>query len=72
VKTQFPLSFWDISLWLAVIAIILLVTSEVISPYYGKSKIPINKKNLRNAALIIGVLFLATVIIRVYGIIIST
>jgi hypothetical protein len=69
---QFPLSFWDISLWLAVTAIILLVTSEFVSPYYGKNKIPINKQNLRNAALIVGALFLATVIIRVYGIITST
>jgi hypothetical protein len=68
---QFPLSFWDISLWLAVTAIILLVTSELISPYYGKSKIPINKQKLRKAALIIGTLFLVTVIIRVYEIIIS-
>jgi hypothetical protein len=69
---QFPLSFWDISLWLAVTAIILLVTSELISPYYGKSKIPINKQKLRNAALAVGILFLVTVIIRVYGLIIST
>ena len=69
---QFPLSFWDISLWLAVTAIILLVTSELISPYYGKSKALINKQRLRNAALIVGILFLITVIIRMYEIIIST
>jgi len=68
---QFPLSFWDISLWLAVTAIILLVTSELISPYYGKSKITINKQNLRNAALIVGILFIITVIVRVFAIIIS-
>jgi hypothetical protein len=69
---QFPLSFWDITLWLAVTAIILLVTSELISPYYGKSKVLINKPRLRNAALIVGVLFLVTVIMRMYEIIIST
>jgi hypothetical protein len=68
----FPLSFWDISLWLAVTAIILLVTSELISPYYRKSKIYINKQRLRNAALIVGILFLMTVIIHIYEIIIST
>jgi hypothetical protein len=68
---QFPLSFWDMSLWLAVIAIILLVTSEVISPYYGKTKIPINKQKLKNVALIVGILFLFTVTIRIYEIIIS-
>ena len=69
---NFPLSFWDISLWLAVTAIILLTTSELISPYYGKTNLPINKKRLRTAALTMGILFLITVAIRIYGIITST
>jgi len=69
---NFPLSFWDISLWLAVTAIILLTTSELISPYYGKTNLLINKKRLKNAALTIGILFLITVAIRIYEIITST
>ena len=69
---QFPLSFWDISLWLAVTAIILLVTSELISPYYGKTNLLIERKRLRNVALTIGLLFLITVIIRIYEIIITS
>jgi len=69
---NFPLSFWDISLWLAVTAIILLITSELTSPYYGKTNILINKKRLKNAALTMGVLFLITVAIRIYEIITST
>ena len=69
---SFPLSFWDISLWLAVTAIILLTTSELISPYYGKTNLLINKKRLKNAALTIGILFLITVAIRIYEIITST
>ena len=68
---NFFLSFLDISLWLAVTAIILLVTSELISSYHTKSKIPIKKQNLRKAALIVGLLFVITVIIRVTEIIIS-
>jgi len=68
---NFPLSFWDISLWLAVTAIILLVTSELISPYYGKTNLLINKKRLRHTALTIGILFMITVAIRIYGIITS-
>jgi hypothetical protein len=68
---DFPLSFWDISLWLAVTAIILLVTSELISPYYGKKNLLINKKRLRNAALTVSTLFLVTVAVRVVTIIIS-
>ena len=69
---NFPLSFWDISLWLAVTAIILLITSELISPYYGKTNILINKKRLRNAALTTGILFLITVAIRIYSVVTST
>ena len=59
-------------LWLAVTAIILLVTSELISPYYGQTNILINKKRLKNASLTIGILFLITVAIRIYEIITST
>ena len=69
---QFPLSFWDLSLWLAVTAIILLATSELISPYYGKTTLLIERKRLRNVALTISMLFLITVIIRIYEIIITS
>lgn len=44
---SFPLNLWDISLLLAVTAIVLLVTSELLSPYYGKTSLRINKKNSR-------------------------
>ena len=60
------------SLWLAVTAIILLITSELISPYYGKTNLLINKKRLRNVALTMSILFLITVAIRIYEIITST
>ena len=69
---QFPLSLWDISLWLAATAIILLVTSELISPNYGKTNLLIEKKRLRNVALTISILFLITVVIRIYEIIITS
>jgi len=65
----FQLSFSDISLLLATTAIILLITSELLSPYYGKINIQINKKRLKNAALATSTLFLATVIIRIIAII---
>jgi len=63
---QFPLSLWDISLWLAITSIILLATSELLSPYYGKTNIIIDRKRLRTAALTLGLLFLFTVLIRIY------
>jgi hypothetical protein len=68
---DFPLVFWDISLWLAITAIILLVTSELISPYYGKTNLIINKKRLRNTALVVSTLFLITVAVRIASIIIN-
>ena len=68
---DFPLSFWDLSLWLAVTAIILLITSELISPYYGRTNLLVNTKRLRNVALTVSILFLITVAIRIYGIIAS-
>ena len=68
---NFPLGFWDINIWLAVTAIILLITSELISPYYGKTNLLINKKKLRNVALTVSTLFLITVAIRIATIITS-
>jgi len=57
---EFPLTFWDLSLWLAVTAIILLATAELISPYYGQTNILIDKRRLRQAALTLGILFITT------------
>ena len=68
---QFPLSLWDISLWLAVTSIILLATSELLSPYYGQTNLLIDKKRLKQISLTLGILFLITVAIRIYGIITS-
>lgn len=59
---NFPLSLSEISLWLAVMAIILLIASELSAP----SNIIINKKRLRLAALILGLGFIATVIMRIF------
>lgn len=68
---NFPLDFWDISLLTAVTAIILLITSEMLSPYYGKINVKINRKRLRISSLITTAIFLATAIIRIIGIILE-
>ena len=65
---NFPLSFWDISLWLAVTSIILLVTSEIITPRYRKTYTLVNKKRLRSITFVMSSLFLMTVVIRIYQI----
>ena len=63
--------FFDISLWLAVTAIILLTTSELLSPRYGQTNFIIEKKALRKVGLVLGITFLSTVVMRIYQIIIT-
>jgi hypothetical protein len=61
----FPLSLWDISLWVAVTAIILLVTSELLAPYSDYfGDFVIEKTRLRIAALILSAAFMVTVLLR--------
>jgi hypothetical protein len=63
---NFPLTLSDISLWLAITAIIVLVTSELLysSPKFS-SRVLIDKRLLRMTGLGLGVGFLATVVMRV-------
>jgi polyferredoxin len=67
-----PFTFWSISLWLAVTSIILLITAQLVSAYDGPATLLIDSRKLKTAALIIGILFLATVAIHIYTIITST
>jgi hypothetical protein len=67
-----PFTFWSISLWLAVAAIILLITAQLASSYDGPATLLVNVRRLRYAALVMGLLFLATVAIRIYEIIVTT
>lgn len=61
----FPLSLWDISLWIAVTAIILLITSELIAPHSDHfGDFVIEKSRLRFAALVLGAAFMVTVLLR--------
>ena len=64
-----PLIFSDLSLLLAVNAIILLIIVELASPYYGLTNFTINKNRLLNVALITSILFLVTLIIKIVEII---
>lgn len=68
---SFPLVFSDLSLWLAVTAIILLITSELLSPSYGNTNIYINNKRLKNAAVVVSILFLITLAIKIIDIILK-
>lgn len=64
---NFPMSMSDISLWLAVMAIILLITSEIISSASGHfGDVIIEKKRLRLAAIALGLGFMVTVVFRIF------
>jgi hypothetical protein len=64
---HFPLSISDISLWLAVTAIILLITSELLSASTGYlGNVVLDKKRLRLLALGLGIGFMITVVMRIF------
>lgn len=64
---NFPMTISEISLWLATMAIILLITSELISSateYTGN--IVLEKNRLRLVAIGLGTGFMITVIMRIF------
>lgn len=62
---SFMLTIWDISLWIAVTAIILLVTSELLASYSDfLGDFVIDKTRLRMAALVLGMAFIVTVVLH--------
>lgn len=62
---MFPLSMFNISLWIAIMAIILLITSELFPSYSEHfGDFPIDKTRLRLVALILGAAFMVTVLLR--------
>ncbi len=63
IKIEFPLSFLDISLFLAFLSIILLPTSKLLPRYYQMVTPLIHK--LEAAAVLVSILFLLTVAIQV-------
>ena len=64
-----PLALQDISILLAVSAILLLVTAELAPYASGEKTLTSDIKKLRTLALVLGVLFLVTVAIELFNII---
>jgi len=60
-----PFTYWSVSLWLAVTAVILMITAELISAYDGPATLLVDSKRLKYAALVMTLLFLATAIIGI-------
>ena len=60
-----PLAFQDLSVLLAVSAILLLVTAELVPFVLGDKTLISDMKKLRNLAMVLGVMFLVTVAITI-------
>jgi Ni,Fe-hydrogenase I cytochrome b subunit len=69
---QIPFDFWNVSLWLAVTGIILLITVQLALAYDGQATLILDQKKLRTVAVVVGILFLITMVIRIYGIVTSS
>ena len=59
-----PLNLQDITLLLAVNAILLLVTAELVPYVSGEKTLTSDMKKLRYVALVLGVMFLITIFLR--------
>ena len=60
-----PLTLQDLSLLLAVSAILLLVTAEIVPYVFGEKTLVSDMKKLRILAIVLGILFLVTVAITI-------
>jgi hypothetical protein len=67
-----PLSLTDLSLFTAILAVILSLTSELLSPYYGSTGIVMDRKRFRNVALLVAMIFISSVALRIGQILMGT
>ena len=61
-----PLHFGDFEVIFAVMSISLVITAMFVDPYYGKIALKIRKKKITNSLVAIVVLFMLTLMIRVF------
>jgi len=66
-----PIDIGEMSVLFAATSIILLVTSELLSPYQRRIHIFVSRKRLRRITKLFSILFLLTAAIQVYNIITS-
>jgi hypothetical protein len=61
-----PIAIQDLSMLLAVSAILLLVTAELIPYIFGEKTLVSDMKKLRSLSLALGIMFLLTIIIEFF------
>jgi len=65
----FKFGLYEISIWLALSAIIINITSELINPYNGRTQLYIKYNRLKIIMGFLDLFFLITILINVYQII---
>lgn len=63
-----PFGLNEFSLWLAIVSIILLVTSEILSPKHRRIQVFASQNKLRKIAFAFFILFFMAILIRLVGI----
>jgi Na+-translocating ferredoxin:NAD+ oxidoreductase RnfD subunit len=58
-----PVTVQDLSILIAVSAILLLITAELLPYIFGEKTFVSDMKKLRNLALVLGALFLVTIVV---------
>jgi hypothetical protein len=58
-----PITGQDLSILLAVSAILLLITAELLPYIFGEKTLVSDVKKLRNIAIVLGVLFLVSIVL---------
>jgi hypothetical protein len=62
-----PLAVQDLSILLAISSILLLVTAELVPYIFGEKTLISDMKKLRDLSLMLGILFLVTIVITYLG-----
>ena len=65
----FAASLWEIGIWLAASSIIIMVTSEVVSPSYGRINMLMNFNRMRKIAVMLGIAFLLVASLNIFSIV---
>jgi hypothetical protein len=62
-----PIAIQDLSILLAISAMLLLVTAELLPYIFGEKTVTSDVKKLRNLSLMLGILFLVTIVVEYLG-----
>lgn len=62
-------TIWDLGLWFVISAVLILMVSEVISPYYGRTNIILKTRNMRYVGIGLSISFFIIFILKILVII---